>query len=102
MYSRSEKNNHDRGRSTLRERARKQFFGQRKEMEHELSENRSQIKKLFNEGYQFDSVTRDDNKYQVHFLNPNTSERRDCIFNFESNYNTLAAEWKTAKERSKA
>lgn len=102
MYSRSEKNNHDRGRSTLRERARKHFFGQKKEMEHELTRNRSVIRKLFNDGYQYDSVTRDDNKYEVYFVHPTTLEKRNCIFNFENNYNELAAEWKAAKERSRA
>lgn len=102
MYSRSERNNHDRGRSTLRERARRHFFGQKKEMEHELTQNRNLVRKLFNDGYQFDSVTREDNRYEVHFLHPDTQERRDCIFNFESNYNQLASEWKLAKERSRA
>ncbi len=102
MYSRSERNNHDRGRSTLRERARKHFFGQKKEMEHELTQNRSLIRKLYNDGYQYDSVNRDDNKYEVYFAHPTTLDRRICIFNFENNYNELSTEWKTAKERIKA
>lgn len=93
MYLRSEKNNHDRGRSTLRERARKHFLKERKETEHELQQNKTHILKLLNDGYRFESVTRSENQYDVHFTHPRTSDRRDCIFHFESNFNNLEPLW---------
>lgn len=93
MYLRSEKNNHDRGRSTLRERARKHFLKEKKEMEHELSQNRTLIERLMNDGYCFETTTRNENRYDVHFTHPKTSERRDCVFNFESNYTILEPLW---------
>lgn len=89
MYSRSEKNTHDRARGTIRESSRKNFFGERKDIEHELTENQAKIKKLLNDGFCFESVTRNDNRYEVHFVNPKTDTHTDCIFNYEANFNQL-------------
>lgn len=94
MYLRSEKNNHDRGRSTLRERARKHFLKEKKEMEHELQQNRALVTQLLNEGYRFNKVDQEEHQYGVYFTNPETSKEQACHFQFENNFHTLESLWK--------
>ena len=95
MYSRSEKNNHDRGRSTLRERARKHFLQEKKELEHELQQNKAFVTHLIREGYQFEKAEQAEHHYEVCFIHPQTSEQKACNFEFESNYRALASIWQT-------
>ncbi len=95
MYSRSEKINHDRGRSTLRERARKHFFEEKKEMEHELRQNKAFVTHLVREGYCLEKVEQTEHRYEVSFVNPQTSEHKACNFQFENNFHTLESIWKT-------
>lgn len=102
MYLRSEKNNHDRGRSTLRERARSHFLKEKKDMVHELEQNRDQIKKLLNEGFVFDSQAQAENLYQVFFVHPKTSEKKECIFNFETNFKCLESSWNLSEKSNKS
>ena len=99
MYQRTEKNTHDRGRSTLRERARKHFLQEKKDMEHEFQQNKALLNKWINDGFNFENVAREENKYIVHFVNPKTSDERDCLFNFESNYAQLENIWQSNDEK---
>lgn len=80
---------HDRARGTLREKSRKHFLKEQKEMAHELSASRDRIMKLLNEGYTFESSTREDNHYELHFKNPRNMKEEDCWLNFESNFAAL-------------
>lgn len=84
---------HDRGRGTLRERARKHFLKEQKEMAHELSESRERIAKLLNEGFIFESSSREDHHYEIHFKNPKNNKAEDCWVTFESNFAQLESLW---------
>lgn len=68
---------HDKSRGTIREQAREHFLQEKKEHEHELSDARTKIMKLVNEGYFFEK--RENRKHEVYIYFANDNKDREVI-----------------------
>lgn len=93
MSKRSDHFTHDKSKSTIRETSRKQFFREHKEQVHELTECKTRIEKLMNDGYEFVGSQREANHYEVHFRHPLHQKQQDVWFNFETNFRQLSTMW---------
>ncbi|MBM7562588.1 hypothetical protein [Fusibacter tunisiensis] len=79
---------HDKSRGTIREQARAHFLNEQKEHEHELSEARTRIQKLLNDGYVFNRKSEKRNSIYIYFEKTNR-EREVIELKFPDNANKL-------------
>jgi hypothetical protein len=86
---------HDKSRGMVKETSRDKFLGEKKEMEHELSENRITINKLLNERFTYHSTQRRRGGYVVKFQNPSTHTMEKLTFHYENNLKALENLWET-------
>ncbi|MBE0449543.1 MAG: hypothetical protein IBX70_01735 [Clostridia bacterium] len=68
---------HDKSRGTIREESRAHFLNEKKEHEHELSEARTRILKLMNEGYRYEK--REDRNHQIYVYFVRDNREREVI-----------------------
>lgn len=77
---------HAKSKNTLRDGAKNHYHDEKKEIEHELSQNRTSIQKLLNDGYRYHCSNVEENKTLVIFKH-NTLEDAVLEFNYAANYN---------------
>ena len=78
---------HAKSKNTLRDGAKNHYHSEKKELEHELSENKSKIEKLINDGYRFDRAVEDGSRTIIHFTN--NQQRVEINFDYPENIKTL-------------
>ena len=86
---------HDRSRGMVKETARTRFLGEKKNMEHELTENRTTISKLLNDKYDYHSTQRRRGGYVVKFQNHEDHTLKKLTFHYETNLRELETLWET-------
>jgi predicted nucleic acid-binding Zn-ribbon protein len=89
---------HLKSKNTLREKAKKHYTEERKEMEHEFESTEQEILKAMNERYEFGEMKREHNRYILEFFNRNTKDKKNFTIAFEENYVKLKHLWETEEE----
>ncbi len=89
---------HLKTKNTLREKAKKHYTEERKEMEHEFESTEQEILKAMNERYEFGEMKREHNRYILEFFNRNTKDKKNFTIAFEENYVKLKHLWETEEE----
>lgn len=84
--------------NTLREKAKKHYTEERKEMEHEFETTEQEILKAMNEKYEFGEMKREHHRYIVEFFNRNTKDKKTFTLAYEENYVKLKHLWETEEE----
>lgn len=84
---------HDKGKATLRESSKERFADEKKEMEHELSKNRTVLTKLLNEHYTYKTTSKQRGQFIVKFQHPTTHKMEKLNFQFEPNLKSLENRW---------
>ena len=84
---------HDKARGMLREKSKDRYLHEKKEMEHELQQNRETIEKALNENYHFVKETTSHHSKVVHFTDDNKVIK--VRFDYEDNFVKLHELWNT-------
>ncbi len=84
---------HSKGRQMFRERARSHYADMKKDMEHELTLNQSNISKCLNDHYEYLRTNQHRGSYMVKFKNPDTNQIKNVKFDYEENYTKLKDTW---------
>lgn len=84
---------HDRSRGMIKETSRDRFMDEKKEMEHELSQNKDTLLKLLNEHYTYKTTSKHRGQFVVKFQHPDTHKMQRINFHFEPNLKTLENLW---------
>lgn len=84
---------HDKSRGMVKEQARARFMEEQKDKQHELNHHKTEIHKLMNEHFQYQSTSRRKNGYVVKFQNPDTHKTEKITFHYETNLKELENEW---------
>ena len=86
---------HDKSRNTIRETTKDRFMTEKKDMEHEYTHNKTQVAKLLNDNFKYESTSKRRGGYVVKFQNPETHKLEKLTFEFESNLKHLEDTWLT-------
>lgn len=89
---------HLKTKNTLREKAKKHYTEERKEMEHEFEQTEQGILKAMNERYEFGEVRREHHRYILEFFNRNTKDKKTFTIAYEENYVKLKSLWEIEEE----
>ena len=79
---------HSKSKNTLRDGAKNHYHSEKKELEHELSQNKTEILKLLNDGYRYERAEEEGSKTIIHFVN-NDRHEVDICFNYIENVKSL-------------
>ncbi|GAU77058.1 hypothetical protein [Fusibacter sp. 3D3] len=79
---------HAKSKNTLRDGAKDHYHFEKKELEHELSQNKIAIQKLLNDGYRYERAVEEGPKTIVHFIN-NDQHRVEVCFDYSENVTSL-------------
>ncbi|MBF4693573.1 hypothetical protein [Fusibacter ferrireducens] len=79
---------HAKSKNTLRDGAKNHYHSEKKELEHELSQNKTEILKLLNDGYRYERTSKEGFRTIVHFIN-NDQHRIEIQFDFFDNFKAL-------------
>lgn len=79
---------HAKSKNTLRDGAKNHYHSEKKELEHELSQNKIEIQKLLNDGYRYESAAEEGSRTIVHFIN-NDHHRVKINFDYLDNVKAL-------------
>ncbi len=89
---------HLKAKNTLREKAKKHFTEERREMEHEFESTEQGILKAMNERYEFGEMKREHHRYILEFFNRNTKDKKIFTLAYEENFVNLKHLWETEEE----
>lgn len=89
---------HLKSKNTLREKAKKHYTEERREMEHEFDSTEQGILKAMNERYEFGEMKREHHRYILEFFNRNTKDKKTFIIAYEENYVKLKSLWEIEED----
>ena len=86
---------HNKSAQTYRESAKSNYSSEKKEIEHELHTNETDILKAINNQFEHSNTERTSNHYVIEFFNRNTKNKKNFNFAYEENYEKLKHLWET-------